>query len=66
MKDKPWIRETWEKNGLINSDSVHVWRSEISIKADGKDLLNMGTGELFRLSPRYLEAQEQVEKLVHF
>lgn len=66
VKDKPWIRETWERNGLVNSDTVHVWRSEISIKADGKDLLNMGTGELFRLSPRYLEAQEQIEKLFHF
>lgn len=66
VKDKPWIRDTWEKNGLINDEKTHVWRSEISIKADGKDLLNMGTGQLFKLSPKYLEAQEQIEKLFHF
>ena len=66
VKDKPWIRDTWERNGLINDEKTHVWRSEISIKADGRDLLNMGTGQLFKLSPRYLEAQEQIEKLFHF
>lgn len=66
VKDKPWIRDTWERNGLINDERTHVWRSEISIKADGRDLLNMGTGQLFKLSPRYLEAQEQIEKLFHF
>lgn len=65
QKNKPWIREVWEKNGLLNDKDNHVWRSEISIKADGSDLLHMGTGELFRLSPAYLENQEAIEKLFH-
>lgn len=40
-----------------------VWRFEISIKAEGRDILNMGTGELFCLSPRFLECQEKIEDL---
>lgn len=66
VKDKPWIRDMWEKNGLVSDDDCHVWRSEISIKAEGADLLNLGTGELFRLSPKYLEHYEQIEKIFHF
>lgn len=88
VKDKPWIREMWEMNGLqyeyskelnalsddeIKSDSKlhtlnkyvikHVWRFEISVKAKGTNLLNISTGELFRLSPDYIENQKVVEKL---
>lgn len=88
VKDKPWIREMWEMNGLqyeyskeldalsdneIESDSElytlnkyvvkHVWRFEISIKAKGTNLLNISTGEIFRLSPDYLENQKVIERL---
>lgn len=66
VKDKPWIREMWNENGLISNDKTHVFRSEISIKSQGMDVLNMGTGELFRLSPRYLEHYESIVKLFHF
>ena len=91
VKRKPWILETWEKNGLefdvdfdgfekltdkqktrkINSgdtcDYVNkkVWRFEISIRSKGNDILNMRTGELFRLAPEYLQHAEQVHKLFH-
>jgi len=30
-EDKPYIREQWELNGLINSDDVNVWRVEFQI-----------------------------------
>lgn len=66
VKDKPWIRETWEKNGLINDDSNHVWRCEISIKSDGMDLINLGTGQLFRLQPEYMQNQRDMERLFYF
>lgn len=66
VKDKPWIREYWAKNGLISDDKTHVFRSEISIKCDGMDLLNMSTGQLFKLSPHYMENQRNVEKLFYF
>lgn len=66
VKDKPWIRELWEQNGLISNEKTHVFRSEISIKSEGTDLLNMNTGELFRLSPIYLESQPSIEKLFHY
>lgn len=67
-----WQYEDWDKltdkqkNKKIewgqSADYVHtsVWRFEISIKSEGKDILNIGTGELFQLSPHYLENQEAI------
>lgn len=66
VKDKPWIREMWEKNGLKNDDKNHVWRAEISIKAQGSDLLNLDTGQLFALHPNYLATYENVKKIFHY
>lgn len=66
VKDKPWIRALWDANGLVYDEKNHVYRSEISIKSEGTDLLNMSTGELFRLSPVYIENQAQIEKLFHY
>lgn len=66
VKDKPWIRQYWQENGLISDEKTHVYRAEISIKCDGMDLLNMSTGELFKLSPEYLQLQPSIEKLFHF
>lgn len=63
VKDKPWIREVWEQNGLKNEDGSHVWRFEISIKAQGRELLNTQTGVVFRLSPDCLVSQQSVEQL---
>ena len=66
VKDKPWIRQMWEENGIVSNEKEHVFRSEISIKAQGTDILNMCTGELFRLSPNYLEHYENLRKIFHF
>lgn len=91
VKDKPWIRETWEQNGLVNAwtkeqwdelsekqrnriigagetekfVTTPVWRFEISVKGHAKDLLDIRTGELFKLSPEYLRSQEKVEALFY-
>lgn len=66
VKDKPWIRDMWKENGLVSDEKTHVFRSEISIKSQGMDILNMSTGELFRLSPRYLEHYDNIVKIFHF
>ena len=88
VKIKPWIVESWERNGLkheiydawnqltdrsrksnIKNGTTDkyignsVWRFEISIKSEGRDILNMSDGELFTLSPRFLECQEKIESL---
>lgn len=63
-KDKPWIRAAWDACGLFESDG-NIFRSEISIKAEGADVLNMGTGELFRLSPDMLESQDKINHLFY-
>lgn len=66
VKDKPWIRDMWERNGLRNDDKTHVWRAEISIKCEGKDLLNLDTGQLFALHPDYMNTYENIKKIFHF
>ena len=66
VKDKPWIKEAWERAGLKNDDENHVWRAEISIKNEGSQLLDMGTGQLFKLSPDYLATQDAVQNLFMF
>lgn len=66
VKDKPWIRKMWADNGLIDDDKTHVWRSEISIKAQGKQLLNLDTGELFAIHPSFLDTYEKICKIFHF
>lgn len=91
VHDKPWIREAWNRSGLINTydakgwDSlddrdkqkyirdgkaegyivVPVWRFEISIKSEGKDIINLNTGQLFRIDLSYLTTQEYIEKLFY-
>lgn len=66
VKDKPWIRQMWADNGLIDDEKTHVWRSEISIKAQGKQLLNLDTGQLFALHPSFLDTYEKICKIFHF
>lgn len=91
VHDKPWIREAWNKVGLIDDyDTVGwaclddrdkdkciqdgrtdkyiktaVWRFEISIKSEGRDIINLSTGQLFRIDLSYLTTQEYIEKLFY-
>lgn len=44
---------------------VPVWRFEISIKSEGKDIINLNTGQLFRIDLSYLITQECIEKLFY-
>lgn len=62
-KDKPWIRQTWQNAGLTTDTDTHVWRAEISIKNEGSQLLDMGTGHLFKLAPAFLEQDMAVQSL---
>lgn len=54
-----------ENEGLNSYCKRSVWRFEISIKSEGRDILNMSSGELFKLSPRYMESQQNIEKLFY-
>ena len=42
-----------------------VWRFEISIKSEGKDIINLNTGQLFRIDLSYLTTQNYIEKLFY-
>lgn len=61
VKNKPYIIKEWERQG-INTE-LPVWRMEISIKTDSTNMLNLETGQYFRLSPDMVLMQEQIEKL---
>lgn len=60
-----------ERKSKINNGEMKeyvkksVWRFEISISAKGKDIIDMSTGALFRLSPEYLEHEQQVHELFY-
>ena len=54
-----------ESDGYGDFVKEHVWRFEISIGSQGQDILNMKTGELFKLSPKYMENQKNIEKLFY-
>lgn len=60
VKEKPYIRQSWKELGL---DDKHVWRTEISISCKGVDMLNIATGDIFRLSPMAIESQSKLEQL---
>lgn len=52
-----------ENDGLTEYIEKHVWRFELSINSQGTDILNMKTGELFRLSPEYLDHYDNIRKI---
>jgi hypothetical protein len=64
MSPKERARKT-DSDGLSEYIRRRIWRFEISIKSQGTDILNMASGELFRLSPKYLEHAPQIAKLFH-
>lgn len=62
LSDK--ARKSNINNGTTDRYIGHsVWRFEISIKSEGRDILNMQDGELFTLSPRFLDCQERIETM---
>ena len=63
VKDKPWIRQFWQENGLDDGGKTDIWRCEISIKAKGTELMNFETGELFKLKPDYVTTQKRLEQI---
>lgn len=59
VKNKPYIVESWNINGLDTSKDV--WRIEISIKSDSTTTIRTETGEIFRLNPDSFHMSEMVE-----
>lgn len=46
VKEKPWIVDTWAREGF---DITDVWRFEVRIKGKGKDLLRLDSGEIWEV-----------------
>lgn len=61
VKDKPWIRQSWEEAGL--DIERPVYRTEIRISNRGRQLVNVNTGEYFTLALADFLLQEQIEQL---
>lgn len=70
--------DEWEKLSDKEKESVkrigttgryvknRVWRFEISIKAEGRDLLNLSTGEIFKLDLDSISVQNKVQQLFKY
>lgn len=59
-KQRKILTEAGDTSGYIQRP---VWRFEISIKSHGKDLLNLSTGELFRVDLDFLSSMDRVYEL---
>lgn len=59
-KFKSWIVDTWERAGL---DISNVWRSEIRICKQGKNILLLESGDIFSLGYSEIRDQESIEEL---
>lgn len=55
----------YDNIGFSDYVKERVWRFEISIGSQGQDILDMSTGELFRLSPKYMEHYSNICKLFY-
>lgn len=60
-----------ERARKIDNDSLaeycrkSVWRFELSIKAEGTKVVDLSSGELFRISPSYIEHQFDLHQLFY-
>lgn len=61
VHDKPWIRNCWRAAGL--DENKPIWRFEIRVAAEGKDLLSLETGEFLQLGAVDLINQERIEEV---
>lgn len=61
-RDKQKCIDDGRTNGYLKTS---VWRFEISIKSEGRDIINLSTGQLFRIDLSYLTTQEYIEKLFY-
>ena len=63
VKYKPYIVESWQKNGIdTNKD---VWRIEISIKADMTNIVKLDTVETFRLTTDRLKLSTDIQNIFY-
>lgn len=61
VKDKPYIREMWEKSGL--DTEIDVWRLEFSMRTDQLRIIEKQTGEVLRMDLSYLRTVGIIENI---
>lgn len=59
-KEKRYIQDAWFKCGLVEQD---VWRLEVSIKSDGRDVVCLETGEMIKIGIAELENKETLRDI---
>ena len=59
-KKRKMLTESGDSSEYVQTP---VWRFELSIKGHGKDLLNLSTGELFRIDLDFLDSMDRVAEL---
>lgn len=65
VKDKPYIRDLWARNGLDNSRQRPVWRLEVSISGKGTKFKDNATGEVVTIDVVMLRQDHKVATLYH-
>lgn len=54
-KLKRYIQDAWVKCGLVDAD---VWRLEVSIKSDGREVVQLSTGEITKIGISQLKDKD--------
>lgn len=54
-----------DNGGTLPYINKEVWRFEISIKANGKPVVEMDTGVLFRLSPKFVDGHKAIQDIFY-
>lgn len=62
-KPKKYIQNIWNQRGLLNTDEVHVWRVEFSIKSDWKNYVKLDSGEIMYLGLTSIDTPEKLNGL---
>lgn len=60
VKDKSYIRDSWAAVGF--DPSIHVWRIEFEIHADGRNMVQKETGEIEELNLSKISTPSLIER----
>lgn len=60
--EKPWIRDVWNNAGL---DGRHVWRLEVSIKAEGMKFRDKATKKDIKIDDQMISESSELDKIYH-
>lgn len=58
VREKPYIRDQWK--GCNMNENKPVWRLELSIKSDGRNMVKLSTGEIISMNIKDIDTKEKL------